>query len=302
MTQSINRQFLAAEKATLESLLASLREDRVLERVGFESRLSEVTAELAALSAASGQTAEAELVFYGEPVRDHGIDARFTSAVVAAYQDLIAKTVAAKRELHAMGPVPDAHLSRLHITDVIHGSFGFHFREVAAQEPLGPTPLFEATEEAAQMIDAAGRDDEAFVDVVDGMNPRVHEAVRTLLTTIADAGATFRLSTTTMSSEFTAERLHTAVDRVTIERREQVDQPLPGVFLGVLHGSRQFEHKLESGEVVRGKADPALDLATLVDWYLTPCIAHVRVVRWTRGGREFTRFTLQRLQAPTPAR
>lgn len=300
MTPATKRQYLAAEKAALESLVASLHEDSVLERLGLESRLSEVTQELASLSESTSRTAEAELLFYGEPVHGSaGIDARFTSTVIAAYQDLIAKTLAAKSELHAMGPVPDAHRSRLHVTDVVHGSFGFHFKELITQESLGPSLLFEAAEEAAQVIDAAGRDDEAFVDVVAGMNPRVHEAVRTFFTTIANAGATFRLSTATTTSEFAADRLSAAVERVTIERREEADQPLPGVFLGVLHASRQFEHKLGSGEVIRGKADPALDLSTLVEWNLKPCIAHVRVIRWTRAGREYKRFTLQRLE-PAP--
>lgn len=297
MTQATKRAYLAAEKATLESLVSSLDEDSVLERIGLESRLNEVTAELASLSAAATRTAESELVFYGRPVHGSaGIDARFTSTVINAYQDLIAKTLAAKSELRAMGPVPDAHRSRLHVTDVVRGSFGFQFQELADQESFGETPLFEAAEEAAHLIDAAGRDDEAFVDVVAGLNPRVHDAVRSFFTTIADAGATFRLSTATMMSEFTTERLQAAVDRVTIESREEADQPLPGVFMGVLHASRSFEHKLDSGEVIRGKADPTLDLSTLVGWNLKPCIAHVRVVQWTRAGRDHKRFTLRRLE------
>jgi hypothetical protein len=299
MTQATKRTYLIAEKATLENLVATLHEDSVLERMGLEDRLSDVTAELASLEAAPGCTAESELVFYGAPVRGSaGIDARFTSAVISAYQDLIAKTLAAKSELHAMGPIPDAHLSRLHVTDVVHGSFGFRFQELPEQESLGETPLFEAAEEAAHQIDAAGKDDEAFVDVVESLNPRVHDAVRTFFMTIADAGATFRLSTATTTSEFTPDRLRAAVDRVTIESREEADQPLPGVFMGVLHASRSFEHKLDSGEVIRGKADPTLDLASLVKWDLKPCIAHVRLVRWTRAGREHKRFTLRRLESP----
>jgi hypothetical protein len=300
MTQATKRTYLIAEKATLENLVVTLHEDSVLERMGLEDRLSDVTAELALLEAEPGRTAESELVFYGAPVRGSaGIDARFTSAVISAYQDLIAKTLAAKNELHAMGPIPDAHLSRLHVTDVVHGSFGFRFQELPEQESLGETPLFEAAEEAAHLIDAAGKDDEAFVDVVESLNPRVHDAVRTFFTTIADAGATFRLSTATTTSEFTPDRLRAAVDRVTIESREEADQPLPGVFMGVLHASRSFEHQLDSGEVIRGKADPTLDLSSLVEWDLKPCIAHVRVVRWTRAGREHKRFTLRRLENPS---
>jgi len=49
------------------SLVATLHEDSVLERMGLEDRLSDVTAELASLQAAPGRTAESELVFYGAP-------------------------------------------------------------------------------------------------------------------------------------------------------------------------------------------------------------------------------------------
>jgi len=46
--------------------------------------------------------------------------------------------------------------------------------------------------------------------------------------------------------------------------------PLPALFMGVLHASRSFEHKLDSGEVIRGKADPSVELSTLVNWDLKP--------------------------------
>jgi hypothetical protein len=270
--------------------------------VGLEGRLGDITAELASLPASLGRTAEAELVFYGGPVRDsEGIDARFTSDMISAYQDLIAKTLAAKSELRAMGPIPAASLSRLHVTDVVHGSFGFRFQELPDQESLGETSLFEAAEEVARLIDSAGKEDEAFVDVIEGLNPRVHDAVRRFFTTVADAAATFRLSTAMTTAEFTPERIRAAVDQVTVESREEADQPLPGVFMGVLHSSRQFEHKLDNGEVIRGKADPSLDLSMLVAWDLKPCVAHVRVVRWTRAGREHKRYTLRRIEGPPGA-
>lgn len=39
------------------------------------------------------------------------------------------------------------------------------------------------------------------------------------------------------------------------------------------------------------------DLSNLVEWDLKPCIAHVRVMRWTRAGREHRRFSLRRLES-----
>jgi len=302
MTQATKRQYLEAEKTTLESLVSELAADDVFERVGLESRLLEVASELTSLQVAAPNTAESELVFYGAPVHGSaGLDARFTSEVIHLYQDLVAKTLAAKGELRAMGPIPDAHRSRLHVTDIVRGSFGFRFEELADQESFTATPLFEAAEEAAHLIEAAGQNDEAFVDVLERLNPRVHDAVRSFFRTIADAGATFRLSSARTVAEFSAERLRAAVERVTIESREEADQPLTGVFMGVLHASRTFEHRLDSGEIIRGKADPALDLSTLIAMHLQRGVAHVRVLQWTRGGREYKRYTLRRLERISPA-
>ena len=51
MTQATQRAYLVAEKATLERLISTLHEASILERMGFEARLSDATAELAALDA-----------------------------------------------------------------------------------------------------------------------------------------------------------------------------------------------------------------------------------------------------------
>jgi hypothetical protein len=81
MTATSKRSYLVAEKATLEHLVARLPAESILERVGLEHRLGDVTAELAILPASSGRTAESELAFYGGPVRgSEGIDGMFTAS------------------------------------------------------------------------------------------------------------------------------------------------------------------------------------------------------------------------------
>jgi hypothetical protein len=56
MTQDTPRAFLVADKATLESLLSTLHEDSILERIGLEARLHDVIAELAFFDARAGQS------------------------------------------------------------------------------------------------------------------------------------------------------------------------------------------------------------------------------------------------------
>jgi hypothetical protein len=78
---------------------------------------------------------------------------------------------------------------------------------------------------------------------------------------------------------------------------------LGGTLTEIHHASPRREERVKS--VRRQHApqagredDSTLDLSSLVEWDLKPCIAHVRVVRWTRAGREHKRFTLRRLEGP----
>jgi O-acetyl-ADP-ribose deacetylase (regulator of RNase III) len=56
MTHPINRAFLVAEQATLEHLISTLNQDSVLERIGLETRLADVTAELTEHDATASST------------------------------------------------------------------------------------------------------------------------------------------------------------------------------------------------------------------------------------------------------
>jgi hypothetical protein len=300
MTTSSKRTFLHSERQALRELLQATSEDNLLERIGLEARLTQVDQEIAELDGTGGTVfAETDLVFHGAPVHgSEGIDARFASNVLGAYQDLLSKTLAGMHHpsLKASGPIPDAHLSRVHITGIARGSFGFELRELADQETFEPTPLFQAAEKAGRLVQAAGSDDESFLDAVEGLNPRVHEALRSFLQVIRDAGATFRIQTSQLQAEFSTETVMAAVERAAAERKEEEDVPMPGRFLGVLHGSRTFEHEV-GGEVIKGKADPELELSELVSWDLKQCVAHVRVLKWTRAGKEYRRYTLLKISA-----
>ena len=96
ITQVTKRTYLLAETASLENLVATLHEDSVLERMGLEDRLSDVTAELASLEAAPRRAAESELVFYGAPeleaalaMRLAGADAKALRRVLRRIEELL---------------------------------------------------------------------------------------------------------------------------------------------------------------------------------------------------------------------
>lgn len=306
MSNATKRQRLESQRAQLEKLLASIPQNRRLERLGFEAQLAEVSHELTALGASSGtRPAETDLVFYGDPViESEGIDAAFASDVISSYQDLVAKVYAARESiLLGSGPIRDEHLSHLHVTGVIHGSFGFQLRELVPPKPPQPslfgdeTSLFAAVEAVAELVDAAGKDDEAFVDLAQDLNPRIHEAIRRFFDVVSKAGASFRLSTFNRSMEFGYDRIGSAVERVSVTFQDENDMRILGTFLGVLGGSRTFEHQTEK-ETIRGKAAPNVEIKTVSEWQFQRCVAVVRVKRWQRAGRVLHRYTLLGVEAP----
>ena len=301
MSRILRKSYLQSDLAAAASLLSSLPADdtHVLDRIGLESRVREAQNELGRLESRAANTGEAILFFYGAPVVEkHGIDARFSAEALKAYQDLISKQVAALLgPVGRSGPIRAEKESHLHITNVVHGSFGFELEEVSAPESLfESTPLAQAIEGVTTLIQAVRESDEAFADVAAGTDGRVYDALREFLSTIHKAGAAFRVVSEIGEVAFDAESLATATERASAQRTEIGDQPLPGTFLGVLLDSRRFEHRvLETGEVVRGRVADNVDVRDLLRWTDRPCVAHLQVITLARGSRELRRYTLLRL-------
>src|SRR5215212_9794181 len=128
MTRKTERDEIAADLATVESLLAGVPPGDPLGRHSLTARRDALVHELAALKAPSHSTARAALYFGGAPVvGSRGIDATFASRAIANYEDFVTKVWGQRQHgaLPSSGPVRDRHEARLHITDVVHGSFGF---------------------------------------------------------------------------------------------------------------------------------------------------------------------------------
>jgi hypothetical protein len=301
MSRILRRSYLQSDLAAASALLSSLPTDdtHLLDRIGLESRVRDAQNELVRLESKTGHTGEAILFFYGAPVvEEHGIDARFSAEALKAYQDLISKQVAALLgPVGRSGPIRAEKESHLHITNVVHGSFGFELEEVPASELLfEPTPLAQAIEGVTTLIQAVKESDEAFADVVAETDGRVYDSLREFLSTINKAGAEFRIVSETGEVAFDADSLETATERASAQRTEIEDQPIQGTFLGVLLDSRRFEHKVvETGEVLRGRVADSVDVRDLLRWTDKPCVAHMQVINLARGSRELRRYILLRL-------
>lgn len=305
MSRILRQQYLRAEIAATSNLLASIPSDDAyfLDRVGVERRLEELSKQLDSLSRTAGKTAETLLYFYGEPVTESiGIDAKFSGEVLRSFQDLVSKQSATQvGPLLGTGPVRAERESRLHITNVVHGSFGFELEELADTQPLfGATPLARAVDGVTTLLEAAKESDDVFADAASSTNGRVYDALKAFLSLIHNSGATFRMVTAGREVRYEARTLAAAVERASAERNESNEEPVPGLFLGILLDSGRFEHRAEfDGEVIRGKVSSDVDPRSFSGWVDKPCIAHFHVVTLRRPGKELKRYTLLDLQ-PLP--
>jgi hypothetical protein len=292
--------FLSGDLRSVESLLAQLPADAVLERAGFESRARQLRDQLAYLQAQPDfTTATVEVVFGGEPVRGRdSIDAHFSAIALEAFQKAVV-TAAGGDELGARGPLPE-HLGRLHITDVVRGSFGFRLEEITDQAPLMPSTMHEAVEEVQNILRALTAEGaDAFADAIAESTPRVVNAVTEFVGTLKQSGAVCRvIAGETEVALLTRAIVDRASERVTNLQVREIEERIPGQFLGLLPVGRRFEHRRENGDVIRGRvAKDVQDPGTLQQWMGRRCNVIARVTTVERPAEQpQLRYALLRIE------
>lgn len=297
MIVSRERDALVSELGELERLLDAADPDDYFARLSFEGRRAEVEERLRDLDNRRGRTASATLLFRGRPVAgSKGIEASFGGQALDAFQGLVSLVAAARGgQLGARGPIPDEGSSRLLVTGVAVGSFGFELEENADVPLFDATPLSIAVEDAGKLIEAA-LDDEAFADAVEHTEPRVVQSLTRFLQVVANNDAILRVKTGDLDVAIEdSDTLRAALERTTT-LREEADEPVAGVLQGVLPGTRKFEfRRLDTGEVITGKVSRDIpDVEALKHRYVDAprAVAHLRVITFRRPGREYRRYEL----------
>lgn len=258
MTRKLELQSLKADLAAIEALLARTPENDFAGRPGLESRRGEVESRIREMrSAEEDKLANVALFFGGSPViGSRGIKAEFAGEVISNYQDLVSKIWAAGAagEQPPKGPVKDAAASQLHVTEIVHGSFGFLLEELdELGTPLFQSPLKEATEKATQLVIAfASERDEAFEELLDRVPARVFSAVRDFLKPIHREEAVFRMVQGDTDVSFDETSVERACKRAESHSLEEDIFEAEGELLGVIPIGRRFEFKPATGEVIRG--------------------------------------------------
>jgi hypothetical protein len=291
--RKLERDYVSADLAAVENLIDRLTDEDVMARFGLEARRDELRQCLATLAPQDDLTASAAIFFGGRPVvGSNGIESEFAGNAVAKFQDLVAKLFAQQENggLGQRGVVANKAATRLHITNIVRGSFGFLLEDVSPQGALVETSLKIAVDAATRLLGAFAEDDEErFQAEVETVDQRVLTTAREFFELMRQDAATFRLVVGETDKSFGLTTVERASERAVATRIEDVEEHLIGRLSGILPEGHLFEFRSNDERgVVRGKVDKALSVDVLADynrhWIDVDSVAHVKVRRILHDG------------------
>jgi hypothetical protein len=290
---------IASEIRELESLLATIPQGNVIERMSLESRLESAKAALVGLP--QDVVPKARLTFRGRPVfGSHGITADFGGKAAGAFSDAFAAVTAGlSKGLRYMGPIPNRDKNQLLITGTAIGSFGFEF-ELPALEP-SLFPEAQKSQEAMAKIEALfrlaakGSDDE-MAEVIEEVHPRAVKKVYEFLELLVQQQAWCGLEFADRSFHYADyEQIKASCERLKDENIQEREETYRGEFQGVLPAGRTFEFRLaDQRGLIRGKVDLSIEDPDVLnrEWLHKPVTVKLNVMQVGQGRPRFTLMTL----------
>lgn len=247
-----------AQIAAIESLLQAIPLTNFASRIGLEEQLEGLKNELAETESITKKLANVALYFGGQPVNgSRAIEADFAANALSTYQDVVTtvwKESLREKKIDLKRVSKEA--SRLHITDVVHGSFGFVLEEIDENgTPLFKSALKESLDRAIELISGiADQDDDVFNDVMAVMPSKVFSAVRNFYRVVRNGKATFRMVEEQLDYTFDATAIERAYDRAEYTTAQEEEFEIEGELLGIIPIGRRFEFKRkDDGSVISGK-------------------------------------------------
>lgn len=259
MPVSFERDILESDLAAVEGLLKRVGSRDRLARLTLSKRKSSIEAELHKLADMRHTAASVLLSFEGGPVRgSYGIDADFAGRALQDYQELLAKQAAAHENggLARKGPVPDRQMSRLNITNVVHGSFGFLLEEDGADQPqMIDSALLISVKKITDLLKAfSDLDQHTFEQALSEIDPRVFVSLKNFIEDLYRGGATLKLIEDDRQVVFDTLAVSTARERIIATEVSDNEVILDGELLGVVPIQRRFDFRVQpSHEDIKGK-------------------------------------------------
>lgn len=259
MVTKVHLDALKSEASSIEGLLERIGERDILNGISLRSRLDALRAEIAAHEGEQSTLANVALIFDGEPVYgSSSIDAEFAGKALQNYQELIVKQVALSAGVLAeRGPIPhDAHeAAKMHVTGLLHGSFGFILEEAHADEPaLFDSPVKLAVEQVSDLLaDVAAQNVAPFAKRLEEIDIRVFNTLKKFVGVLYKAKATMRVAEKQRELKFDLGSLGRAYERLKASDVSQTEEVILGELLGLIPIQRRFEfRRKDNGEIVKG--------------------------------------------------
>jgi hypothetical protein len=263
-------QSIMADLAAVNSLLQARTEaDDPIGYAQFLSRKEELQKQLTEVQQQETKTAALGLFFSGKPVLgSKGILAEFAGKAVTAFQEVIARHLAARETaLGRRGPVPFKTDSDLMITDVAHGSFGLVLEEATLHETLTETPLNVVVEEVVKLLENVTALEEAtFERAAETLDPRELKPLADFFTLLDEGGASMRLVEHDRESLFDEEGIRRGRARTEAAKIEESESDEISGKLWLFPVARRFElERSDTGETIHGVVAPEFSRAHLED-------------------------------------
>lgn len=263
MMVKLDRDETAAELSALDDILGTMPPHDVLGRIGIQARRDEMQLRFGQMKDVREKRAKVALYFGGEPVLGNlGVQAGFGTKAVGAFQDLLSRVwgTAESGHVQLMGPIRDSAASQMHITSLVHGSFGFLLEELDGEgEPLFETPLSKAADQVAEYIASfAGENEARFSEVIETLNPRVFLGIKDFIGCIYRSKATLRLVEGERDERLDRQAVERAWQRAEASNIDEEQVSVEGKLLGVIPVRRRFEFEPDGGAmIIEGKAGEA---------------------------------------------
>ncbi len=261
MPKKLNIDSLSSEINTLNELLDSARQSGdFVGEMQLKYRISELSSKLESLRKSTffDNNGRVAIFFGGQPVLgSKGIAAEFAGTALDQFQNLITKVFANNQvgDLGERGKVPFKANSKLMVTGLARGSFGFVLDEMSNQVQMESSQLSHVIDKAAFLLrESAAQDDAIFESILEELDPRTLIALRDLFSNLDSSKATLRVVEKELDFTLDSPAIHRAKIRTEATSIEESTTEIEGTLVGFLPEHRKFELADNTGKLFYGSA------------------------------------------------
>lgn len=304
MTTRRNREYLKVQLLETQRMLA-LMGDHPIMTASLRNKETDLLDQLQKIPLDQKEP-KIVLFFTGNPVIGSiGIDALFTSKVVAPFQNMITSEYAHRifGKVGQRGKLNSQSESRLFLTSLVRGSFGIELSKLENDNLFDEDQLSDSLAHITRLIDSSAKSDEDFAAELDEVAPRTIQSLKDFFKAISDDQAGVIIESGGIRCELNQVEVHSAFERVSGTITTEDEESISGVLKGILLESWRFDFINEEGKTITGKIDENLTEDQVSEYnahfFNKPCIAKLKKAKVLfKNGREKISHILSSVDEP----